>query len=429
MDQSDILIIGAVVVLLAFSACFSAAETAFSQLNANRLRDLTESGRKGAACAKKLWENTDWLESTLLIGNTLSNIAAATLYVFLFFKYLHGAGTAISVIAMTILILIVGEISPKALAKENPEGIACATAPFLRVVRVILAPLHFVFAGWKRLLIGILGPKEEKGNAEEELITIVDEAEREGGLDSHESDLIRSAIEFNDLDVSDILTPRVDMIAVEKDMSMEEIDRLFTENGFSRLPVYEGSLDHIIGVLHEKDFHALMGKGEAGIQGALKKVVNTVPTAKISHLLRELQRRKTHIAVVVDEFGGTMGIVTMEDILEELVGDIWDEHDQVVQEFVPLEAGAYGVMGSADLDDFFDLFEVDPPQEEYDSSTVGGWVVEVLEEIPSEGACFVREGIHVTVTRTDQRKVLEIEARAAEETAPEKGEEEKQQNR
>lgn len=410
MDHTDFVQIVMIVILIAISAYFSASEMAFSTVNRVRLKNMSVNGNKRAELVLRMNDEFDKLLTTILIGNNLVNIASASIATILFTKHFGAAGAGLSTVVTTVVVLIFGEISPKTIAKENPEKFAGISAPFLRMLCTLFKPFNILFSLWQRFLLKLVGPKAERGNTEEELIIIVDEAEREGGLDRHESDLIRSAIEFNDLDVSDILTSRVDTIAIELGQSMEEIEELFMEHGFSRLPVYRGSLDDIIGIIHEKDFHALLKRGETTIEPAIKKIIYTVPSAKISFLLRELQRVKTHIAVVVDEFGGTMGIVTLEDILEELVGDIWDEHDQVVEEFSLVSPGVYRVLGSAGLDDFFELFEIFRPKAEYDSSTVGGWVVEILEQIPEVGTTFTCEGLQVTVKETDDRKVIAIEA-------------------
>lgn len=411
MDHTDFIQIGALVVLVALSAYFSASEMAFSTVNRVRLKNMSANGNKRADLVLRMNDDFDKLLTTILIGNNLVNIGSASIATMLLTKHFGAAGAGLSTFVMTVIVLIFGEISPKTLVRATPEKFAGATAPILNGLSILLTPINALFSMWQRFLLRVFSSKSEKGNTEEELIIIVDEAEREGELDEHESDLIRSAIEFNDLDVADILTPRVDTVAIEIGQSMDEIEEIFMEHGFSRLPVYRGSLDDIVGIIHEKDFHALLKRGETSLEPAIKKIIYTVPSAKISFLLRELQRVKTHIAVVVDEFGGTMGIVTLEDILEELVGDIWDEHDEVVEEFTQVTPGAYRVLGSADVDDLFELFEIFRTEEEYDSTTVGGWVVEVLEQIPEVGTEFTCEGLHVTVKETDDRKVIAIEVK------------------
>ena len=301
--------------------------------------------------------------------------------------------------------LIFGEISPKSLAKESPERFAMFSAPILRVFLTILRPLNFLFALWKRLLNKIFHKAEDEGITEEELITMVDQAEDEGGLDQHESELIRSAIEFNDLEVDEILTPRVDIVSVEDTDSMDEIAHVFAENGYSRLPVYHESIDNIIGVIHEKDFHAARYHGQTDVSAITSSVLYTTGNTKISELLRILQREKAHMVIVVDEYGGTEGLVTLEDIVEELVGEIWDEHDEVVEEIRKESDGSYVIACTADLSDLFDLFSL---KGECEANSISGWVLEQLGRIPQEGDSFQADGLSVTVTKMDHRRIMEI---------------------
>ena len=238
----------------------------------------------------------------------------------------------------------------------------------------------------------------------------MDQAESEGGLDQHESKLIRAAIEFHDLEVEEILTPRVDIVAVEDTDSMEEIAKIFAENGYSRLPVYHEDIDNIIGVIHEKDFHAARYRGLTSVKEMLGPMLYTTGNTKISELLRILQREKAHMVIVVDEYGGTEGLVTLEDIVEELVGEIWDEHDEVIEEFRKQSDGSYLVACSADLDDLYDLFDM-KPSEEYDASSVSGWVMEEIGWVPDVGDRFQADGLDVCVTRVEHRRVMEIRVR------------------
>ena len=250
---------------------------------------------------------------------------------------------------------------------------------------------------------------------------MVDQAENEGGLDEHESELIRNAIEFHDLEVSEILTPRVDIVAAEENSTMEEVGSLFAESGYSRLPIYQDSIDNIVGVIHEKDFYAARYRGETMISALKAPVLYTTGNTKISELLRILQKNKAHMAVVVDEYGGTEGIATLEDIVEELVGEIWDEHDEVIEEFRKQSDGSYLVACSADLDDLYDLFDM-KPSEEYDASSVSGWVMEEIGRVPDVGDRFQADGLDVCVTRVEHRRVMEIRVRPL---PPEKEEPEK----
>ncbi len=406
MDPTSTGMIVALVILIALSAYFSATETAFTSLNRIRLKNKADDGDRRAKRTLALAEQYDKLLSTILIGNNIVNIAAAAIATVLFTKYFPVYGPAMSTVVLTVVVLIFGEISPKSLAKEFPERWAMFATPLLSLLTIILTPLNFLFGLWKKLLGLLIRKNEEDVITEEELVGMVEQAETEGGLDEHESELIRAAIEFNDLEVSEILTPRVDLVAVEENTDPDEIARLLTESGYSRLPIYKESIDNIIGVVHEKDFYAARYRGFKSLADLIGPVIYTTGSTKISDLLRILQKNKAHMAVVVDEYGGTEGIVTLEDILEELVGEIWDEHDEVVESFRKLDDGSYIIQCSASLDDLYDLFSVrgDP-----DASTISGWVVDQLGRVPEEGDMFQAEGLEVTVTQVEQRRVMEIQ--------------------
>ncbi|MBC5735774.1 HlyC/CorC family transporter [Lawsonibacter faecis] len=406
MDSASIIMLAVLVLLVAMSAYFSATETAFSSLNRVRLKSKAENGDKRAALALELEEDYDRLLSTILIGNNIVNITATTIATLLFVKLLgNRSGPTVSTVVLTIVILIFGEISPKSLAKESPEAFAMFSAPILRFFLALLRPVNFLFTQWKKLLTKVFHKSGEEGITEEELITMVDQAEDEGGLDRHESELIRSAIEFGDMEVEEILTPRVDIVAVEDTATMDEIAKLFAENGYSRLPVYHEDIDDIIGVIHEKDFHAARYHGMCDVSAITSSVLYTTGNTKISELLRILQREKAHMVIVVDEYGGTEGLATMEDIVEELVGEIWDEHDEIIEEFKKQEDGSYLISCNADLTDLYDLFSI---RGDCDANTVSGWVMEQIGRIPEEGDRFTADGLDVTVTQVDHRRVMEI---------------------
>ena len=401
------------------SGYFSATETAFTSLNRVRLKSWADGGDQRAARTLALAEDYDKLLSTLLIGNNIVNNVATTIGAVLFIHLIDNVtGPTVSAIVLTVVILIFGEVSPKSLAKESPERFAMFATPLLGVFRTVLTPLNFLFTQWKRLLSKVFRKSADGGITEEELVTLVDQAESEGGLDQHESRLIRAAIEFHDLEVEEILTPRVDIVAVEDTDSMEEIAKIFAENGYSRLPVYHEDIDNIIGVIHEKDFHAARYRGLTSVKEMLGPMLYTTGNTKISELLRILQREKAHMVIVVDEYGGTEGLVTLEDIVEELVGEIWDEHDEVIEEFKKQEDDSYLISCSADLTDLFDLFKI---KGECDSNTISGWVMEQIGRVPEEGDRFVSDGLDVTVTKVDHRRVLEVRVAVAAE-APETAE-------
>ena len=397
--------IAALVILVILSAFFSATETAFTSLNRIRLKSRADSGNKRAALTLRIAEDYDKLLSTNLIGNNIVNISASTVGTVLFTKLFLDYGPLVSTVVLTVVILVFGEISPKSMAKENAEAFAMFAAPIMRVLMTVLAPVNYLFAQWKKLLSRIFRKSEEEGITEEELITMVDQAENEGGLDQHEGQLIRSAIEFNDLEVEEILTPRVDIVAAEDTATMDEIAAIFAENGYARLPIYHDTIDNIIGVIHEKDFHAARYHGQEDVSAIVSNVLYTTGSTKISDLLRILQRAKAHMVIVVDEYGGTEGLCTLEDIVEELVGEIWDEHDEVIEEFKKQSDGSYLISCNANLTDLYDLFSI---KGERDCTTVSGWVMEEIGRVPEEGDHFVYENLDVTVTRVDHRRVLEI---------------------
>ena len=407
MDSTCIAIIVILIILVALSAWCSSTETAFSSVNKLRLKSKADDGNLRAKKALVLLEQYDKVLSCILIGNNIVNLTAATLGTVLFTKLLGPVyGPASSTIILTVVVLIFGEITPMTLANDQAEKFCMRAAPALRICLIVLTPLQLFFGLFQKAAIKLFHSSEEEGITEEELITMVEEAESEGGLEHHESELIRAAIEFNDMEVEEILTPRVDIVAAPDTITMEEFAVLFAENGYSRIPVYHTSIDNIIGVVHEKDFFSARYHNHTDITSLISKVFYTTGTAKISDLLRLLQVRKAHMAVVVDEYGGTMGIVTMEDILEELVGEIWDEHDEVIEEFKPQEDGSYLISCSASLDDLFDRFSLRAV--DIDSASISGWVLEQLGRVPVEGDHFTYENLDVTVTRVDHRRILEI---------------------
>lgn len=398
--------------LLLMSAYFSATETAFLTMNRIRMKTLAENGDRRAAVALKVSKDLDQLISTILIGNNIVNITLSTVSTVFFLRLLPTSGATVSTIVMTLAVLIFGEITPKNLAKDIADSFVLFSAPIIRVIAVILAPLNFLFGLLKKLLSKILTIRKPERYTEQELITIVEEAEQDGGIDEQESELIRSAIEFNDRAVSDILTPRVDVIAVQEAADLDEIADAFTGSGFSRLPVYGETLDDIVGVIHYKDFFNQVLRDGQPLTSITKPPLFIPESVNTSDLLRLLQRSKAHMAFVADEYGGTVGLVTMEDILEELVGDIWDEHDQVVEEFVQRDDETYQVLCTADLADLFDRFEVsvDP---ETDSSTVSGWVIERLGHIPVAGESFDYENLTISVLEADAKRVHTVSVHVA----------------
>lgn len=419
MDSSSIGIIVALVLLVIASAYFSATETAFSSLNKIRLRNMADDGNRKAEATLRLAEDFDRLLSTLLVGNNIVNITAATLGTLFFTKLSPEYGATISTVVLTLVILTFGEISPKTIAKENAESWAMVSTPFLRVLSTVLRPLTILFSLLQKGIGKLFHASGDRGITEDELITMVSTAEDEGGLDQNESRLIRSAIEFGDMEVEEILTPRVDIVSISDQASAKELDELISSNRFSRIPVWRGSIDTIIGMIHEKDFHEAELEDNASWTHLISPVIYVTPTSPVADLLYEMQRRKMHMSVVVDEYGGTEGLVTLEDILEELVGEIWDEHDEVVERIRKVEDGSYLISCSASIDDVFQLFDL---RMDDDMTTLSAWVIDSLGHIPKIGDQFTYENLQVTVTKLQRMRVLEIRV----DVLPEAAEDEEQ---
>ncbi|MBQ8935925.1 MAG: HlyC/CorC family transporter [Oscillospiraceae bacterium] len=405
MTEGTPTMITALIILLALSGFFSASETAFSSLNVIRLKNWAEDGDRQAQRALELHEDYDRLLSAVLIGNNIVNIAAASIGTVLFTLYFPGHGATLSTVVITLAVLIFSEVTPKSMAKARPERFAMAVAPAVGLLMKLFFPLTFLFNAWTTFIQKLMKREEDTGITGDELITMVSEAEQEGGIDEDESELIRSAIEFGDRIAEEILIPRVDVVMVEDTASLEEVEHLFLSSDYSRLPVYHDNLDNVLGYIHIHDLYRLHREGRTDWLNILTPVVYASHTEQIYDLLQSLQRQKAHMAIVVDAYGGTMGIVTMEDILEELVGEIWDEHDEVVEEFKKQPDGSYLIACSADLNDVFKLFEL---KDDCEASTVSGWVVEELGHVPVKGDTFRYENLKVTVTNIHKLRVLEI---------------------
>ncbi|MDD6051095.1 MAG: hemolysin family protein [Clostridiales bacterium] len=401
--------IAILLVCVALSAFFSASETSFTSVNRVKLKTMLQNGQKRAKVTLELVEDYDRLITTILIGNNIVNIAASSLATSLFLVLLHNQAnlaTTASTVVMTIIILIFGEVCPKAIAKEAPEKLAMTIAPVLKALCTVFAPIAKVFSALKKLFTRIFKTEEDESFIEEELMTMVDEAESEGDMEHHEGELIRSAIEFNDdRDVLSVLTPRVDVTSIEDTATMEDAAALFRTSGYSRVPVFHEDMDHIVGILNEKDFYLMRHQGCTDIRQIMKPPVYAPTTLKLSKLLKLFQAQKTHLIIVLDEFGGTEGIVTMEDVLEELVGEIYDEHDDVETDTVTLDDGSWLVDGGMQLSELLEALGV---EDIYNAETVGGFAAEVLGIIPFVGAAFETDELRGLVTQMDKRRVTQL---------------------
>lgn len=398
-------------VCLLMSAYFSATETAFSTLSKTKLKTLVEKGNKRAALALKISENYDRLISTILIGNNLVNIllsAIATVFVIDLLvntTYEHLA-TTISTAVATVVVLIFGEITPKSVAKNRPEGFAMFAAPLMQFFIWILIPFSALFSLWTKLIAKIFRVKTDNKMSQEELLMLVEEVQEEGSIDDEEGDLLRNAINFTEQKAEDILTHRVDLEGFDIETPMEEIGQIFEDSRFSRLLVYEESIDKIVGVLHSKDVFTAHGLTDKPLEDLITPPLFIHKGERIDDLLRELQNNKSHLAVVLDEYGGTLGIVTMEDILEELVGDIWDEHDEVVEDYKEISENTFRIDCGGSLEDFCEFFDLDI---ESDNITINGWIMEAMDKIPACGDRFSFENLDITVTETDYHRVSTIQ--------------------
>lgn len=398
--------IAVLLALIVLSAYFSATETAFSSLSRIRIKNMASEGNRKAKLVNSLLDNYDELLSTVLIGNNLVNIAATSIATVLFIQLWGNIGSTISTVVMTIVVLVFGEVTPKSLAKEAPESFAMFSAGIIKFLMVFFKPFNFFFRKLKSFLKRLFNVNSDKRLTGNELLTIVAEAQQGGGIDSDESELLRNAIEFDDIAAEDILTPRVDIIAIRKDTPKDKIASIFSETGFSRLPVYDDSIDYITGVLHEKNFYRYVWDNSRSIESIIKPVIFIPASIKISNLLKRLQDEKLHMAIVVDEFGGTQGLVTLEDVIEELIGDIWDEHDEIKEEsFKQDDSGKYIVYCSIDLDDLLDFFNL---HLETDSASINAWVMEYFEKIPAEGEHFEVNGIKFYIREVENNRVISL---------------------
>lgn len=406
----------AVLVLLIFlSAFFSSSETALSSSSKIRLKNLAKSpDYPRASKVLRLLEDFDDALSTILIGNNIVNILAASIATVIFTQYFGVRGLAWATIVMTVVVLIFGEILPKSLAKDHPEIFSMWCYPYLRVLIFIFTPFNLFFTWLKDVIRKIFKTGRKRGITEDELLIMVDEVQNEGGINKQDSELIKSAIEFSDIRVKEILTPRVDIVAVDITASNYDILHTFTSHGFSRLPVYREDIDHIVGLIHAKDFFTTyINNPNFKLERVIKNVAFVHNSTKISLVLKNLQDTKVEVAIVLDSYGGVKGMVTTEDIVEELVGEIWDEHDMIVANFHKIGDNRYLVscnsnLQNASLHDLFRYLGLNLDLYNLENNSISGWVVDMLGEIPKKGDSFDYRDLHVTINKTNVHRVLEI---------------------
>ena len=416
MDPLSLSIVIAILILL--SAFFSGTETAYSCVNKIKLKSMCALGKKNAkAVCSFADEKYDKLITAILVGNNIVNLTASALGTILFAQLIDDATLAptVSTAVLTVAVLIFGEITPKYFASVYPEKACFVFYPLMQFFYWILMPLSKIFDLYKAGIAKLFKLKKDETVTDEELMSLVDEAEESGTLKEDESELVRSALEFDDLKVEDILVPRVDVYAVEEDTTMEEVREVFRKTGYSRLPVYKETIDNVIGLIHERDFFNGYVSGEKEIGHLVQEIVFTTEYTRISTLLKQLQKNKIHMAAVSDEYGGLVGIVTLEDILEELVGEIWDEHDQEEVLFGKINEDEYWVDGKCNLFDFFALYEMEDEADKYESNTVGGWVTEKFGEIPPIGQIIVTKGLEIKIVKATKQKVLKVRSKRSDE--------------
>ena len=412
MEMIQFALWGVLVICICLSTYFSACETAYSSLNSIRVKNLSLEGNKKAERALANYESFDKILTTILVGNNIVNIASSTLCAFLFTTLF--ADPAVSVIYATVfmvfIILIFGEITPKTLAKRNSERYALALAGSLHFAATVMTPITWVFM----MVTGAVSriakndAAETPSFTEEELVVMIDEIEEEGTLEKRESELIKSAIQFDDIKVSEVCTPRVDVIAVEMGVGMEEMKKVLIESGYSRIPVYEKTIDRIVGSIYAKEFYSrYLDNPNFNLMSIIRPIKFVPESASIATLLNELQKSKIHMAVVLDEFGGTSGLVCMEDILEELVGDIWDESDEIMYPIVREDDGSYTVLGEANIRDVMEFIGLRYDPERFESKNMSGFINQKMEKIPRVGDSIDIGDATIIVKAMKQRRIKE----------------------
>ena len=406
MDTTQAVII--IIILVFLSAFFSAAETAFTSANRIRLKYMHEEGSKGAGCALKVIEKYDKCLTTILVGNNIVNIGTSSLATLLCVNLFGDRGPVIATAATTIIVLIFGEITPKTIAKGNAEAMSIFFGRILSGLMFVLTPVSAVFLLIQKGATRLFNKKSEVTVTEQELLHIIDEIEDEGVLEAQESALVRNALEFDETTAEQIMQPRVNVVGVDLYDSNEEIMELFKSEAYTRLPVYEKSLDHIVGVISYRDFtQKMMEDPHFSLSEIISDIMYIPSLMHISELLKRMQKEKEHIAVVVDQYGGTAGIVTMEDVLEELVGEIWDENDEVFMPVRFLSDNTFIVSGEVSKVDFNRYFESRDMDYEIngDFNTVGGWVFELFGRIPSPGDKIETDEFDITVQDLNERRI------------------------
>lgn len=394
-----------IIVLVALSAIFSGCETAFSSVSKIRLKNYASQGNKRAEKALKIANAFDDALTTILIGNNIVNILSTSISTVLFTELLGEGGVGVATAVMTVVVLIFGEITPKSYAKSHAESVALFMANPLWILIKCMTPIVFLF----KILQNAMKPKTEQPTVtEDELKYMIEEIEEQGVLEEQESDLVKSALEFDEITVDEILIPRVNVVAVEKNEEFEKIQEIFLSEMYSRLPVYDKSVDNIIGIITNKNFFRLVTEGKTDISEIIQDVIRISDLKLISEALKEMQKNKMHMAVILDQYGGTKGIITLEDIIEELVGEIYDENDEVVHNFVRTGDNEYEVSGDLSIGDMLDELELPESEIETSANTVGGWVMELLGHVAENGETAESGAFRLTVLEIDDNRIMKV---------------------
>ncbi len=405
MDNSDLWKIVLIVIMMIFSALFSSTETAYSSVNKLRLKNYEAQGNKKATTALRLANKFDEVLTAVLIGNNIVNIAMSSLGTLLFVSIFGDSGAGISTAVITVLVLIFGEVLPKSYAKRNAEKLALLFAKPLSALVTVLKPAVWILNKISSLLAS---GEEAPSVTEDELKYMIDEIEEQGVIEEQESELVKSALEFDEISVDEILIPRVKVVGIEVGATIDEIKELFTTEMYSRLPVYEKSLDDIIGIITNKAFFKMLVEGGNDIKSIIQEVPHIADCKLISEAMRDMQRSKVHLAVVIDQYGGTKGIVTLEDIIEELVGEIYDEDDEIVTRIAKLAPNKFEIAGDMSVNDMLEQLNIDEDLVHTEYNSVGGWVTEVMEHIPEKGETAETGIFRLTASEVHEQTVEKV---------------------
>ena len=411
-----------IIILIALSGFFSSVETAFSFVNKIRIQKQADEGSKKAKNTLYIIEHFDNALTTILICNNIVNLSCSSLATVLCLNLFGDMGSAIATGATTLLVLTFGEVIPKCLAKEHCDTFSIKTASILKILMLIFTPFVFVLVKFKSLVIKLTGgSKSTPSVTESELKYIVESIEEEGVLEESESEMVRSALDFDEKTAEEIITPRVDITFISIDDDAEKIKDIIIENRYSRIPIYQDTVDNVIGILHTRDYLESLADGKpANIRDIMQSPYFVFRTQKLSKILSAFKRTKIHMAIVTDEYGGTLGMLTMEDLLEEIVGDIWDEDEEIELSYYKISKDEFLVNGDIELDDMLALFDMDENTIQCDSLTVGGFILEQAGTIPNKRASLEYNGFRFTIMEVKNQRIMRVVVKKLDKNNPEK---------